>query len=105
MARQDGLMTAESTGEQRLRKQQAVIETERPARARLPGASMACHGPGQLQAAKAQLGQGHLATLAERHQLVIVPLPERLQQGHETSLFISRRRTRYSPAIKAPINP
>ena len=54
---------------------------------------------------KAQLGQSHLAALTERYQLVVVPLPERLQQGHGASLFISRRRTRYSPAIKAPINP
>ncbi len=98
-------MTAEGAGQQGLGKQQAVIETERPARARLPWASMAGHGPGQLQAAKAQLGQSHLAALAERHQLVVVPLPERLQQGHGASLFISRWRTRYSPAIKVPINP
>ncbi len=105
MARQDGLMTAEGAGQQRLGKQQAVVEAERPARAWPAGAVVTGHGPGKLQAAKAQLGQSHLATLAERHQLVVVPLPERLQQGHGASLFISRRRTRYSPAIKVPINP
>ncbi len=103
MTRQDGPVPAEGAGEQRLGKQQAVIETERPAHAWPIWAGQTGHGPRQLQAATAQLGQGHLAIRAERHHLLAVPLPDSLQQGHGASLLSRRRRTRYSAPIRPPI--
>ena len=103
MARQDCLIATEGAGEQCLREQQAVIEAESPARTWLAGAGVAGHGPGQLQAAAAQLGQGHLAALAERHHPLAVSLPDSFQQGHGASLLSRRRRTRYSAPIRPPI--
>ncbi|MNJ27174.1 hypothetical protein D3C77_216720 [compost metagenome] len=103
MTRQDGPVPAEGASEQRLSKQQAVIEAEGPARTWLAGAGVAGHGPGQLQAAAAQLGQGHLAIRAERHHALAVPLPDSFQQGHGASLLSRRRRTRYSAPIRPPI--
>ena len=103
MARQDSLIAAEGAGEQGLGKQQAVVEAEGPARARLAGALVTGHGSGQLQAGAAQLGQGHLPLRAEGHRLGTIALPEGLQQAHGASLFITRLRTRYSPPIRQPI--
>ncbi|MNL07483.1 hypothetical protein D3C87_1281590 [compost metagenome] len=103
MARQDRLIATEGAGEQRLGKQQAVSEAECPARTRLASAVVAGHGPSQLQAAAAQLGQGDLPFGAEGHHQFAITVPEGLQQRHGVNLFITRLRTRYSPPIRQPI--